>query len=214
MRNVFESKISKLYSKVAGLPYFSLDTFASVEGNKGYLKVLLGRYVASGKVVRLKKGLYVSSEYITNVRERGAYSAYSEFIAAILRSPSYLSLEYVLYENNLLTDVPNNFTLVTKNKTINFSNCLGNFYYHSIRDDLFNGFNIVKVGDYSIYKATKAKALFDFLYFRKNLIDSKESFDELRLNLSLLAKEEKGELIKFVKIEGSRRLIWVLKNFF
>jgi len=34
------------------------------------------------------------------------YTAFIEFIATRIYAPSYLSLDYVLYENNVLTEVP------------------------------------------------------------------------------------------------------------
>lgn len=210
MRNKAESKIKKIISLADKLPYFSIDDIAGIESDRIYLKILFNRYKKAGKLIHLKKGLYVVKEYIDNLEKSGEFSHYPEFVAGILYEPSYLSLDYVLYEHNLLTEIPGNFTSITKNKTARFFNRFGNFFYHKIKDNLFNGFTIVKKGDFAIYKATKSKALFDFLYLRKNHIVEKKSFEELRLNLDNLSKKDREEIGKYVKIEGSRKMAEIL----
>lgn len=206
MGNEKNSKISRIMTLVKKLPYFSLEDFAGIEKDRHYLKILFSRYEKSGKIIRLKKGVYTTKEYVDEIEKRGEISNFVEFLANILYFPSYLSLEYVLYQHNLLTEIPKNFTSITLKKTNSFSNKFGNFFYHKIKKELFCGFEIAKEGDFIIYKATKAKALFDFLYLRKNEILNKESFKELRLNLGELKRKEKKELENFVKLEGSKKM--------
>lgn len=188
------------------LPYFTLDDLLPIESDKNYLKILLSRREKSGEIIRLKKGVYVAERYFLEYLNRADASAYHEFLSNIIYSPSYLSLDYILYENNLLTEIPRNFTLVTKNKTARFANKFGNFFYHKIKDDLFCGFNIVKKGDFKVFRATKAKALFDFLYFRKRDIANREAADELRLNLEALDSKDEKELESHIKKEGSKKM--------
>lgn len=214
MRNNFNPKIRTIFSLAKKLPYFSFDDLSSVETDKTYLKILFSRYEKSGKTIRLKKGLYVAKEYIEELNKRGGSSSYAEFIANILCQPSYLSLDYVLYQHNILTEIPVNFTSVSKNKTISFSNKLGNFFYHKVKDNLFCGFNIIETGDFSILKATKAKALFDFLYLRKNVLPSKGAVRELRLNLEHLSRADINELKKYVALEGSKKMKELLNYLF
>ena len=213
MRSEYNPKIKKIISLAKKLPYFGLDDLASLENNKTYLKILFSRYEKSGKVIRLKRGLYVAKEYIDNIEKTGRVSSYQEFAANILYQPSYLSLDYVLYQYNLLTDIPNNFTLITKNKTAVFLNKFGNFLYHKVKDELFCGFEIIKEGDFTILKATKAKALFDYLYLRKNILTDKRAFEELRLNLDNLNQKDLKELKKYSKIDGSKKIKEILNYF-
>jgi len=191
---------------VEELPYFTLDDLSSIERNKNYLKILFSRQEKFGKIIRLKKGVYVCERFLLAHLSRSEMDFYYEFLANILYQPSYLSLDYILYENNLLTEIPRNFTSITKNKTANFSNKFGNFFYHKIKDELFCGFEIVEKGDFTIWRASKAKALFDFLYFRKNSLINKKIFEELRINLENLTKSDLREIEKYVKIEGSKRM--------
>jgi len=201
MRN--DIKIKRIIASVENLPYFTLDDLSSIEKNKNYLKILFSRYEKTGKLIRLKKGTYVTERYLLGNREM---SQYHEFLANLLYQPSYLSLDYILCRHNLLTELTKNFTSATKNKTAHFSNKLGNFFYHKIKDELFCGFDIIKEGVFNIMRATKAKALFDFLYFRKNLLTNENAIEELRLNLGEITEKDMEELKSYIKLEKSKKM--------
>ncbi|MFH1452438.1 MAG: hypothetical protein ABIH00_00440 [Armatimonadota bacterium] len=206
MRNKLETKISKIMSLVENLPYFTIDDISAVESDKTYLKILFSRYKKSGRIINLKKGVYVCSSYTDKLKMHGLFSSYIEFVSNILYSSSYISLDYILYKHNILTEIPINFTCISLNKTKVFSNNFGRFFYHKIKDKLFCGFKIIKEGKFAIYKATKAKALFDYLYLRKNILKNKESIDELRLNMSAFNKKDLSEFKKYLKIENSKKM--------
>lgn len=210
-----KNKTDLLMSIVEKLPYFDFKSLNTVEENKHYLKVFVNRYKKKGLIISLKKGLYTTSKFLDNNKNLnyfdGVFASFNEFVANILYQPSYLSLEYVLAENNILTEVPFGFTSITKNKTAKFKNHFGWFFYHKIKDSLFCGFETkIKydktVATVSIYKATKSKALFDFLYLRKNKITDAKSIEELRLNLGNLNKIDIREFKSYVKLEGSKKM--------
>lgn len=203
------SKIKKIVGLLERLPYFTLDDVLSIESNKIYLKILFSRYKRNGKLIGLKKGIYTTSRYIDNIQKTGKYSSYLEFLSNILYQPSYLSLEYVLYEHNILTEIPINFTSITLNKTKILSNSLGIFIYHKAKKELFCGFNVVKDNDLIINKATKAKALFDFLYLRKRMLIDEKAISELRLNLNEFGKKDTNEFKRYVKMDGSVRIKFI-----
>lgn len=206
MRNIKKSKISDIISLAKTLPYFTLDNLVAVEKNKVYLKILCSRYAKTEKILRIKKGIYVSREYITKLEMTNTISSYTEFLSNILYQPSYISLEYALYEHNILTEIPVHFTAISKKKTCSFTNRFGSFIYHTIKDPLFMGFFVEEKNGFLIKKATKAKALFDYLYLRKNIIVNKESFDELRLNVINLNTNDTKEFNRYVDIEGSKKM--------
>lgn len=214
MRNDFQPKIKKIISLAEKLPYFSFDDLSPVEKDRNYLKILFSRYEKNNRLIRLKKGLYVTQKYIDNLQKSNKFSFYLEFLANILYQPSYLSLDYVLYSDEFLTELPINFTSITKNKTAIFSNKLGNFVYHKIKSDLFQGFEINKRGEFTILKASKAKAFFDFLYLRKNLLVNKEAVEELRLNLENFNKKDLKEFKKYLAIENSTRMKEIFRYLF
>lgn len=206
MRNKAKTKINRIIDAVDKLPCFSLDDLAAVESNKDYLKNILSRYEKMGKVIRLKKGLFVTRRYLEGKGAGIARETFLEFLANFLYSSSYLSLEYILDKHSLITDAPFSLTSVAKNKTARFSNKLGSFSYRKIKNDLFVGFNVVSKGGFDILEATKAKALFDFLYLRKNNLPVKEAVEELRLNLEHLTKSDIKEFKKYIKLEESKKM--------
>ena len=214
MGNSYEPKIRQIISLAEHLPYFRLDHLAGIENDKNYLKTLFFRYKKAGKLVSLKKGMYVTKEYIDTIQKSGVFPSYIEFISGILYEPSYLSLDYVLYQHNVLTEIPVNFTLISKKKTARFSNRFGIFFYHKMKSNLFCGFEILHKGDFTIYKATKAKALFDFLYLRKNAIFDRSSAKALRLNLEAFDASDKKEFMGYIKIEGSKKMAEIFKYLF
>jgi predicted transcriptional regulator of viral defense system len=177
--------------------------------DRNYLKIIVSRYSKKGEIIRLKKGLYVSKKYIDNLKDE---SSYGEFLANVLCKPSYLSLEYVLSEHNLIAELPRSFTSVSLSKKTSFSNAVGRFVYHKIKKDLFSGFKVVKKNGFIILKASKAKALFDFLYFRKNILINKDLIGELRINKENLSSGDWKEFEKYVKIEGSNKIREIFNN--
>lgn len=213
MRNRINSKIDKIISLVEKLPYFDFATLAPIEKNKTYLKILFSRYEKAGKLIRLKRGFYTTKIYLDESQKNNTFSFYLEFLANNLYLPSYLSLDYILYQYNLLTELPRNFISITKNKTACFSNRLGNFFYHKIKDELFCGFEIIKEGDFTIMKATKAKALFDFLYLRKNFLIDKRAVKELRLNSENFNKNDLKELKKYLRLARSKKMKEIINYF-
>ncbi len=210
MRNNGNTKISKIIEVAKHLPVFTLDDLASIESNRKYLRILLSRHVKAGNVVRLKRGMYVVQDYLDSMEKYGRVHLYAEFLTGILYKQSYLSLEYILHQYGVITEMPATVTAVTRKKTSAFATPFGNFQYHSIKPSLFVGFTSKRDGDYMIFHASLAKALFDFLYFRKNHLMNKETIKELRLNLEVFREKDKKEMATYVNIEGSTRM----KNIF
>lgn len=208
MRNVKRNKLrsKKTISVAEKLPYFTIESLRSMEKDKNYLKIFLSRYSKKGGIIRLKRGLYVSKNFIDDAHTKGIFSSYLEFLANTIYPPSYLSLEYILYKHNILTEAPVNFTLITENKTAKFTNKVGNFFYHKIKEGLFLGFKILEKDGFFIYEATKAKALFDSLYLRKNLLVDKKAVEELRLNTENLNEKDKEEFEKYIGLENSKKM--------
>jgi hypothetical protein len=199
-------KSRQILTLAESLPCFGAADLAPIGERRAYLNIILSRYVRRGEMLHLRKNLYVTRHYLDKADRKGVYSDYVEFIANRLYSPSYLSLDYVLYEHNMLTEIPRNITSVGLRKTDSFSNELGTFIYHKIREELFLGFNVIREGDFSILKANKAKALFDFLYFRKRLLPDRQAVEELRLNLEEFTEDDFKELERYVAEERSPKM--------
>ncbi len=200
------SKPKEILLKLARMPYFTIGGLSVFDLSSVYLRVFLSRLEKRGDIIRLKRGLYTSRTYCDAVKNRGKWPQYLEFIAAQFYSPAYLSLDYELYRHNLLTEMPVNFTLVTANKTAVFKNALGLFSYHKVKEPLFCGYKTSADGGFPVYRASKAKALFDFIYLRRNLLAGGRAFKALRLNLELLSKADISEFKKYAVISKTAKM--------
>lgn len=206
MRNNKEKLSQLVLKQIANLPYFELGDLAHLDKNKNYIKIILSRLKKRGKIIRLKRGIYASRDYLEKLARKNANSDFAELVSNIIYQPSYLSLEYVLAEHGALTESLKNITAVSSNKTAEFSNEPGYFIYHKIKPVLFAGFKVENKNGFSVLKASKDKALFDYLYFRKNILDNREAAGELRLNLEMFTKKDRAEIKKYIKIEGSKKM--------
>ncbi|MEO0227068.1 MAG: hypothetical protein ABIL70_03340 [candidate division WOR-3 bacterium] len=206
MRNKDTSLNERILSYIEKLPYFTFDNLKILDVPAHHLRIALSRLEGRNKVIRLKRGFYISTKFVEKAKTNGTFTSLIEFISTKLYPPSYLSLEYVLYENNILTDVPVNFTLMTRNKTYTVRNNIGVFIYHKIKDNLFCGYRVEKSNGYFYFKAEKAKALFDFLYLRKKMILNRKMAMELRLNLDVFSKGEIRNLENYIEMDGSKRM--------
>ena len=107
MRNddIRTKRIFKLAEK---LPSFGAADLAPIGEKRTYLNIVLSRFAQRGIIARLRKNLYVAKSYLDNAERKNIFSDYVEYIANRLYSPSYLSLDYVLHEYNMLTELPRN----------------------------------------------------------------------------------------------------------
>ena len=195
------NKINKL-SGLDVASFFTKNTLQNViGGNNVALSSNVARWIENGKLIQLKKGLYVTNNFLQQRTDR---QVYSEFVANILKKPSYLSGEYVLQKYGVLTESVFGFTCVTRKKTREYSNKLGNYIYSNIKDSLFCGYNIINKSGFEIKEATKAKALFDYLYFKlRNVPEvNLKVIESLRLNLDNITKKDFEYLRYYINISN------------
>lgn len=189
-------------------PYFTLEQLALLTKNKKNALVYISRWLKNKTIIRIRDWFYVPSSKFLELSLEWKTSAYIEYIATnLIYIPSYLSLEYVLYENNILTENVYNITLITTKKTTKFKNNFWIFSYRSIKEDFFWDYEIMKKDWFIIYKASKEKALFDYFYLKTGIIFSTAYFEELRLNI------ENIDLLKFEKLIKKYKSIKMTKVF-
>lgn len=167
----------------------------------------ISRMVKIGYLKVLKKGLYVSSSFY----EVADKESYAEYLANRLKQPSYLSLEYVLAKEGLIPEAVYALTSITVKTSRNFSNFVGSFIYRNIKDSLFCGYQIQKRGNKTIYLASKAKALFDYLYLTK-LIDIDREIHDLRINWNNFGRKDHREFNRYVRLSGSQKMATVYQS--
>jgi predicted transcriptional regulator of viral defense system len=198
------------------IPYFTIEGFRQVSGMESpeSVRVLLHRWTQAGHIFPLKKAVYMTRRFYELHRQDAAFSA---AVSAIILSHSYVSLDYVLQQHNLLTDVTYPVTCITPRNTRTITNAIGTFWYRSIRADLYTGFVLSEYFGIRFASASLAKALFDFLYlrpipraFRSLKINLAE---ELRLNLDEMDKTAQEEFIFFVDDSKSKKMLEIAENF-
>jgi hypothetical protein len=97
---------------------------------------------------------------------------------------SYISLEYALSYYQMIPDVAQTITSISKDRNEKIHNEFGSFVYQKIAKDLFLDYILVKSENEKRYFriATPEKALFDLVYLRQDL-QTKNDFESLRLTL-------------------------------
>jgi predicted transcriptional regulator of viral defense system len=204
-------QVSRL-GKFNNSPYFSIDALKqafNLSDNSLYQNIK--RWLKNGLIIQLKKGMYVTQKYLDNYGDKNIYL---EFLANNLRYPSYLSLEYVLQKYNILTESIYAYISVTLKTKRSYANELGKFLYFQIDSDLFIGYDKVILSGYEVKIANKSKALFDYLYYRKNRIENKNSLESLRINIDNFKRNEIKEFSRYCRLEGSKKMMNIYKFLF
>jgi predicted transcriptional regulator of viral defense system len=143
--------------------------------NKNQVRLQLSRWHKQGKLLQLKRGYYLLPE------KHRSQKIFEPYIAAILKSPSYISLEKALEMHHLIPEAVYTFTSVTtKDRPEEFVNAVGRFRYVSIKPDYFWGYRPISQGPYTGYLAEPEKALIDLFYFQRQRV-GEEFIAALRL---------------------------------
>ncbi len=198
------------------IPYFTIEGFRQVSGIEAphTVRMLMHRWSQAGHILAIKKGVYMTRRFYDQHRQDNDFSA---AVSAILVPQSYLSLEFVLQEYNLLTEITYPVTCVTMGNTRTITNPIGTFWYRHLRPDLYSGFKIVEYMGIPYGRASLAKALFDTLYLRPIPASYRTTkfnlADELRLNLAEVDDLARSEFSAQVAASGSRKMREVLDNF-
>ena len=167
-------------------------------------------WLKTGKIISLKRGLYIFSSYWNKCQNKDEYLNY---LSSILYSPSYVSKETVLAKYGMLTESVYGISAISLKTFRVFSSDIAIFSYSKIKESLFMGFVEQSYVNNKYYIATKSKALFDYLYFykRKMKIVDKYAVEELRINFERMNTIDWREFEKFLAIAKSIKLEKIYK---
>lgn len=198
-------KKQDLEEKTRNLLLISRKTLEKLEPSKNNLMGNLKYWKKNNKLIVLKNGLYVLKD---NYDKELNKDQYLEYISCQLVQPSYLSLEYIMAKYQLLTEPVNCFTAVTVKKTSLVQNKLATFRYYSITLDLFTGYEVEYFYGAPIWRASKEKAVFDFLYLRfiRNQSVNERVIDDLRINWEEISVTEWRKVASFRRLTKSKRV--------
>jgi len=194
-----------LLEQLKYLSYFSKNTVYQLGKQLGLkdstVKTYISRFLRYKEIIKLKNGLYVTTDFFEKNKNDVSYSFY---LANIIRTPSYVSSWTALQYYNLTTEAIYSVTSVTPKVTRDYQTKVGNFSYQSIKKELFSDFSLIK-GKFDFFIALPSKALFDLLYFRTNQFRSKSAknikvlIEELRIEIDEMDKNEQEKFSTMIK---------------
>ncbi|MBI3420775.1 MAG: hypothetical protein HY006_01805 [Candidatus Sungbacteria bacterium] len=194
-----------LLEQLKSLPHFGKNTVRQLGKQLGLkdatVDTYISRFLKYKEIIQLKRGLYVSADFLDKNKNDISYSFY---LANIIRTPSYVSSWAALQYYNLATEAIHSVTSVTPKVTRNYQIKAGNFAYQSINKRLFSDFSLVR-GRFDFFISSPSKALFDLLYFRTRQFRGfsvgklKALVEELRIDIYEMDKEEQEKFYTMIK---------------
>jgi len=159
----------------------------------------LSRWVKSGKLNQLRRGLYALAE------PHQKNPPHPFLVANRLKRASYISLQSALEHHGLIPEYVPSITSVTTGRPEALSTPLGLYIFKHIKKELFFGYQLIDLGSgQSAFIASAEKALLDLLYLTPGS-DNLNYLRELRLqNIENLSTELLLELAR--KFES--RKLW------
>lgn len=184
-------KFSELVDLVKGLPAFETGFLLSGDVNANYLRKQISLWVNSGKIVQLRRGLYILTPPYQQVKPHPFY------LANHIQSASYVSFQSALSYYGLISEhVPVTTSITTKRPGV-WETPVGTFTYRHIKNDWFNNYTSIDLGGgLSAFIANPEKALLDLILLEPKS-GSAEYMQELRLqNLDVLDLNKMRELVE------------------
>lgn len=162
MRYQFFNGMSPLIN-IGNVP-FDLNVLASVFPETKHIIEKARRLDSDGKIIRLKKGLYVASpEETGKVLNRN-------LIANHIYGPSYVSLQTALRHYGLIPERVHLIQSLTTKHSRSFETPVGSFDYESCSKEYFPiGVKPEKENDITYLMATPEKALCDLINYSKGV---------------------------------------------
>ena len=208
--------IQDIFSKFDDVPCFTKHNMAFVYGGlSNSLDQRLWRALKEGRILQLRNGLYMTNLFYFQESDRVKLA---EFIASQIRFPSYLSLEYVLQKYHLLENFGSITSISSKTGHL-YKNFLGTFEFKNVKSLLYCGFEEVCFHQQKYFVATKAKALFDYLYLCPGFPRTYGGlrhylFEKLRIQWKYFSREDFEMFDQYVWKSNSAKMmrVWDILN--
>lgn len=152
------------------------------------MSVQLSRWVAAGKLVQLRRGIYLLPPAL-RVSEPPLF-----YLANIQATPSYVSLESALSFHGLIPERVPLVQSVTTGRPLNLDTPVGAFRYRHIKRDWFFGYRETSVPGGTALVAVPEKALLDLFHLSSSPFP-RERIEALRLAHPSLLDEHR--LLKY-----------------
>jgi len=173
-------EFDSLLKLVGDDPVFESSLLLSGNINPKIVHLQLTRWVNSGRIYRLRRGLYsIAPPYQKK-------KPHPFLIANHLKRASYVSLQSALAFYSLIPETVNTTTSVTTGRPERLETPLGLYEFRHIKTDLLFGYQMIDLKSQNALVATPEKALLDLIYLQPGG-ESPDFIRELRLqNVDLL----------------------------
>ncbi len=156
-------------------PVFTSALLLAGDVSPATIHLQLSRWAKAGKVIPLRRGVYVLAEPYRKV------SAHPFLLANRLKRGSYVSLQSALAHYGTIPEYVPVVTSVTTGRPETVTSGVGTFSFRHIRKSLFTGYRRIEVAPRQFAMiATPEKGLLDLVYLTPEA-DRREYLGELRL---------------------------------
>ena len=198
----------ELLNKTENCPVFSTGFLLSVGTKPENVRLQISRWVKSGKLVQLRRGLYSVAKPYCKVLP------HPFLVANNIKKASYISLQSALHYYNIIPEHVPGVTSITTGRPCQVSTPFGEFEYRHVKHSWFHSYKKTDVVQgQSVLIATPEKALLDLVYLTP-FADCPEYLDELRLqNLNQLNLNNFFQIIseaKMPKLKCAKK--WLVKH--
>lgn len=168
------------------------------------VRVQLTRWVNSGRLYQLRRGLYSIAPPYQKVRP------HPFLVANRLQRASYVSLQSALAFYGLIPETVNITVSVTAGRPERLATPLGVFEFRHIKSKLLYGYQMTDLGGQNALVATPTKALLDLVYLQPGG-ESARYLNELRLqnldHLDLDVLKRQTEVFDSPKMRAAAKVI-------
>ncbi len=196
-------KWHEFLKKTGNLPVIDVEVLLAGMADIRPVKVQISRWVKSGKLIQVKRGIYLLSK---DYRKKEVFEPY---LASILMSPSYISLEKALEYHGLIPESVPVYTSVTTKRPAKYITKAGVFSYRRVKKPLFWGYDSVSVDKQTAFVAFPEKALLDLFYLNGMNVPP-AYLKELRLQNT--EKIDTARFLAFAKRFKSRGIMTAAKR--
>ncbi|MBI4719791.1 MAG: type IV toxin-antitoxin system AbiEi family antitoxin domain-containing protein [Chitinivibrionia bacterium] len=186
-------------------PVFSASLLQTGEVSRAELSVQLSRWVKTGRLIQLRRGVYVIAQPFRQIEP------HPFLVANTLRKNSYVSLQSSLAFHGLIPEYVPVCTSVTTGRSEQLETALGNFTDRRMNHDYFFGFRQQEVAPgQRAFIAVAEKALLDLVYLTPGG-DTHSYLSELRLQhtetIDAKALEKLADRIGKPKLRSAVKII-------
>ena len=180
-------EFNRLLELIGDDPVFETSLLLAGNINPKNIRLQLTRWVKSGRVYQLRRGLYA----IAPPYQKGKPHPF--LVANRLQRASYVSLQSALAFYGLIPEIVNTTVSVTTGRPQRFETPLGVYQFRHIKTGFLFGYQMTDLGGQQALVAVPEKALLDLVYLQpggqsKNFLHALRLQNLERLNLDVLEK--------------------------